>query len=133
MTMVQMSTCVFCVMAPCGLVGRHNRFGGTYCFPALLLNRSEESMFLGNTVIYLHVHMILQHRRSHLYIHRHENLKSHDSRLLWSTCVVIIGRGDQRTQKLVSVTLCLIRLCWARTRTPAVRKCRLISRIDATM
>jgi hypothetical protein len=42
------------LVTPCGLVGRHQRFDGTYCLHNQ--DRTEGSIFLRNVGIYLEVH-----------------------------------------------------------------------------
>jgi hypothetical protein len=55
---MKMSVAVFCVPMPCGLVGRHQRFGGTYPSP-----EDGGSMLLRNSGVYVQVQTVLQNRR----------------------------------------------------------------------
>jgi hypothetical protein len=55
------SMLLYWFVTPCGIVGRHQRFGETYC-----LHRQGDSMFLQNFGIYLRVHTASQPRRTTL-------------------------------------------------------------------
>jgi hypothetical protein len=53
-----MSMLVFCVLTPCGLVGRYEHFGESNFSP-----EDGDSMFLRNVGVYLQIHMALLPRR----------------------------------------------------------------------
>jgi hypothetical protein len=74
LTAVKMSMLVFWVVTPCGLVGRYQRFGGTYCL--YLQDWSEDGgrTFLRNVGIYPQTHMTSQPRRTINY-NSEENVK----------------------------------------------------------
>jgi hypothetical protein len=69
---------VFWVVKPCGLVGRYQRFRGTYCLHLKGWNLKDGgNMFFRNFAIYLQVHTALQLRKPTSISSSLENLKSH--------------------------------------------------------
>jgi hypothetical protein len=58
LTAVKVSTLVFWVVTPCGLVDRYQHFIGTYFSP-----EDGGSMLLRNVGIYLQIYKVLQPRR----------------------------------------------------------------------
>jgi hypothetical protein len=63
-TAVKMSMLFFRIVTPCGLVGRYEGSGGTFCLYLQISPEGGDSMFLPNVGINLQVHTALQFRRA---------------------------------------------------------------------
>jgi hypothetical protein len=56
LTAVKTSMLVFCVVTPCGLIGRYQRFGDTYCFHLQCLLSSQYGVTTQNTITVVILH-----------------------------------------------------------------------------